>query len=96
MENSILKNNNNIRRLFQKLKQNNNNGGGDQSVVDLLNTQYKTEYVYPYLYTALCKLNLADSDLNHRIIRVDFTNLGNPISLKAFGSWDDRYILIYI
>jgi hypothetical protein len=93
MKSSVLQNSNNIRRLFQRLKQ--NTGGGGESLIDILNTEYKTEYVYPYSYVALCKLGLPNSDPNHRIIRVDFTNFDNPISLRALGSWDDRATLTY-
>lgn len=92
MKPSVLQNHNNIRRLFQKLKQ---NTGGENSLIDILNTEYKTEYVYPYSYVALCKLGLPDSDPNHRIIRIDFTTFDNPVSQKALGSWDDRATLTY-
>jgi hypothetical protein len=95
MNPSIVKNNGNITRLFKLIQENSNGGGGD-SLIDILNTEYKTEYVYPYLYTSLSKLSTPDSDSNHRIIRVDFTIFDNPVILKALGSWDDRYILNYI
>jgi hypothetical protein len=58
-------------------------------------TESRSDYVYPYQYSGVAPIGSNESDPVWRIKRIDFTTFNSPITQQAFGSWDDRYLLIY-
>jgi hypothetical protein len=58
-------------------------------------TQSRSDYVYPYQYSGISTIGTSESDVEWTITRIDFTIINSPIIEKAFGSWDNRYLLIY-
>jgi hypothetical protein len=60
-----------------------------------IDTQSRSDYVYPYQYSGVSNVGTLESDNGWTINRIDFTIPGSPVTLSATGSWDNRYSLIY-
>jgi hypothetical protein len=61
----------------------------------IIETQSRSDYVYPYQYSGIANVGVLESDNGWTINRIDFTTPGSPITLSAIGPWDDRITLSY-